>query len=287
MSALAIDPYREAAPAPEWRYLHHLNPLAKLFGPLPIMLLLLFSRGVAIPAAFVALTLVLLLTGARLSGRMLALLLVGLPIAIAVLGVSFGIWVDPSRLPADALGAGIPLVTIGGWTFELSAYLTGLATAMRLASLLLLSLIAGLTSTGPDLARAMVQNLKVPYRVGYTALAAYRFVPRFGHELEVIRAAHRVRGTERGRGPIAATKRILGYAVPLLASAIRHAERVALAMDARAFGAHPTRTERHLVPWRVRDWVFVVGFWAVSVLLYWWVIQAGLGSLSDSRTGGG
>jgi hypothetical protein len=36
--------------------------------------------------------------------------------------------------------------------------------------------------------------------------------------------------------------------VPLLAGAIRHAERVALAMDARAFGAHPDRTERHLVP---------------------------------------
>lgn len=52
--------------------------------------------------------------------------------------------------------------------------------------------------------------------------------------------------------------------MPLLAGAIRHAERVALAMDARAFGAHPDRTERHLVPWRVRDTVFVAVFWIVS-----------------------
>jgi energy-coupling factor transport system permease protein len=35
-------------------------------------------------------------------------------------------------------------------------------------------------------------------------------------------------------------------------------------MDARAFGAHPDRTERHLVPWRARDTVFVVTFWLVS-----------------------
>jgi energy-coupling factor transport system permease protein len=146
----------------------------------------------------------------------------------------------------------------------------GLATALRIVAILLLSLIAGVTSTGPDLVRAMVQNLRVPYRIGYTALAALRFVPRFGHELEIIRAAHRVRGTDAGRGPVASVRRLIGYAVPLLASAIRHAERVALAMDARAFGAHPTRTERHLTPWRLRDTVFVVAFLLASAIIMWW-----------------
>ena len=106
--------------------------------------------------------------------------------------------------------------------------------------------------------RASVQQLRVPYRIGYTALAAFRFVPRFGHELEVIRQAHRVRGAHGGRGPFAAIARWFGYVVPLLAGAIRHAERVALAMDARAFGAYPDRTERHIVPFRARDVVFIV-----------------------------
>ena len=129
----------------------------------------------------------------------------------------------------------------------------------------MLSLLAGLTTTGPEFVRALVQNLRVPYRLGYTALAALRFVPRFGHELEVIRAAHRVRGTDGGRGPIAAVRRTISTAIPLLASAIRHAERVALAMDARAFGAHATRTERIISRWRPRDTVFVISFWLVSV----------------------
>lgn len=115
--------------------------------------------------------------------------------------------------------------------------------------------------------RSMVQQLRVPYRIGYTALAAFRFVPRFGHELEVIRSAHRVRGMAGGRGPGAALRRNLGYVVPLLAGAIRHAGRVALAMDARAFGAGPRRTERHVVPFRVRDVVFTVLFWTVTVSL--------------------
>jgi energy-coupling factor transport system permease protein len=118
--------------------------------------------------------------------------------------------------------------------------------------------------------RALVQQLRVPYRIGYTALAAFRFVPRFGHELDVIRQAHRVRGAHGGRGPFAAMARWWGYIVPLLAGAIRHAERVALAMDSRAFGAYPDRTERHIVPWRTRDTVFILAFWVVTAGILLW-----------------
>jgi energy-coupling factor transporter transmembrane protein EcfT len=39
-------------------------------------------------------------------------------------------------------------------------------------------------------------------------------------------------------------------------------------MDARAFGAHPHRTERHHVPWRRRDTVFTLAFWAISAALF-------------------
>ncbi len=64
--------------------------------------------------------------------------------------------------------------------------------------------------------------------------------------------------------------------MPLLAGAIRHAERVALAMDARAFGAHPDRTERHLLPWRRRDTVFTAVFWIASatalIALFPWTL---------------
>ena len=34
-----------------------------------------------------------------------------------------------------------------------------------------------------------------------------------------------------------------------------------------AFGAHPTRTERHIVPFRVRDGVFIMFFWAATAAL--------------------
>jgi len=258
----AVDPYAEARPVPPIRFLHALNPLAKLAAPLPAIVLLVFVRDLAVPFAFIVLGLALLLVGASLSGRVLAMLLLGLPAVVLVLSLSFGLWVDGSRVDHSVV-----IFQLGAYTFTLGMWQVGLATALRLASIIVLSLIAGLTTTGPDVARAMVQQLRVPYRVGYTALAAFRFVPRFAHELEVIRQAHRVRGMASGRGPIAALRRSFGYVVPLLAGAIRHAERVALAMDSRAFGAHPTRTERHLVPFRVRDGVFMVLFWAATAAI--------------------
>ena len=266
-ASVTVDPFAE--PSPRRRgLLAALNPLAKLAATVPVMLLVVFSRGIPLPLAISVLAMVVLLAGARLPARVIAALLVGSPAVALLLGLSFGLWVDPAGV-AGSDGASITLFSIGDWHFTLAAYLVGLATALRIVAILLLSLIAGITSTGPDLVRAMVQNLRVPYRIGYTALAALRFVPRFGHELEIIRAAHRVRGTDAGRGPIASVRRLIGYAVPLLASAIRHAERVALAMDARAFGAHPTRTERYLTPWRARDTVFVAAFLVVSALIAW------------------
>lgn len=263
-----LDPFAEHRSRRPARFLYALNPLAKLAAPLPVIVLVMFSRGIAVPLAFIVFAAVVLLIGARLPWRAVAALLLGTPVAALVLGVTFGVWVDQSSVAGEP-AASVTLVAIGDWRFSLAAYLVGLATGLRIIAILLLSLIAGVTSTGPEFVRSMVQNLRVPYRLGYTALAALRFVPRFGHELEIIRAAHRVRGTDVGRGPISAVRRALGYTVPLLASAIRHAERVALAMDARAFGAHRTRTERHLSPWQVRDTVFTACFLAASAVIAW------------------
>ncbi|HEX6366548.1 MAG TPA: energy-coupling factor transporter transmembrane component T [Agromyces sp.] len=260
--------------APHRPFLHRLNPIAKLAAPLPVMIALLFTRDVATPLVFTVGALALLLVGARLSRRAIAGLLIGTPVGVALIGFTLGVWVDPARIDPAAAGASVVLIEIGDWRFTLAAYLVGMATALRIAAILLLSLLVGLTTTGPELVRASVQNLRMPYRVGFTALAALRFVPRFRHELDVIRAAHRVRGMHRGRGPVAALRRIVSYAIPLLASAIRHAERVALAMDARAFGAHPTRTERVISRWRARDTAFVVLFWAASVAVFWVVATA-------------
>ena len=262
MSVATFDPYASIAGARG--PLRGLNPLAKLAAPLPAMLLLVFVRDLWTPIAFLVLAYGVLLLGAGLSRLLLLVLGVAVPAAVAVIGTGMSLWADTARVDRT-----VEILSIGAWTLYGGALEVGFATALRLAAIISLALVAGLTTSGPDLVRASVQHLRVPYRIGYTALAAFRFVPRFGHELDVIRQAHRVRGAHGGRGPFASIARWWGYIVPLLAGAIRHAERVALAMDARAFGAHPDRTERHLVPFRRRDVAFVALFWVVSAVVFW------------------
>nr|WP_238439677.1 energy-coupling factor transporter transmembrane component T [Microbacterium sp. JZ31] len=256
------DPYAPRPPAPAWRFLHHLNPLTAIVAVAPAIVLLVFARGLTIPLAMLVLAAIVLAVGARLPRRLAAGLLVGVPLGMAAVGLSFSVWVDPAQVAATP-----EVLRIGGWALHRGALETGFATALRLTAIVVLAVLGGAATSGPDLVRAAIQHLRVPYRIGYAALAAYRFVPRFGHELEVIRAAHRVRG-HGSRGPLGRLSRAWGYIVPLLASAIRHAERVALAMDARAFGAFPTRTERHPVPLRRRDPVFVLLFWTATAGMF-------------------
>jgi len=269
---MVIDPYADAVSAAPVRFLYRLNPLAKLLAPVPAMVLLVFVRDAATPLAFLALSYLLLLIGVSFTRRLALLLLLALPLGALAVGFGFALWTDPSHVDQSVVAW-----QLGSWTVYGGALLVGLSTGLRIAAIVGLALIAGLSTTGPDLVRSTVQQLRVPYRIGYTALAAFRFVPRFRHELDVIRQAHRVRGAHGGRGPFAAIARWGGYLVPLLAGAIRHAERVALAMDARAFGAYPDRTERHIVPFRVRDAVFVVLFLVASAGIFTLFFPWGLG----------
>jgi energy-coupling factor transport system permease protein len=240
-------------------YLHGLNPLTTIAAVIPAMVAVIVSREPVMPLALLVLALVTVLTGTRLSGRTVALLLVALPVGVAIGAVGFGAWTDPARVDRT-----VELFHVGEYRLYLGSLLAGLTASLRLAALLVLALVSGLTTSGPDFVRSIVEHLRVPYRIGYTALAAFRFIPRFRRDLDLIRQAHRVRGSGGRRGPLAAIGRLAGAIVPLLAGAIRHAERVALAMDARAFGAHPTRTERHSVPLRRRDAVFAGVFFVAT-----------------------
>lgn len=255
MTFLAIDPFGTGAP-PRGRFLHHLNPLAKVAAVVPAWVGLLFTRDVLTPLIALVAAVLLLLIGARLRRATLIGLLVGIPVVVCVMAVSFGFWTDASRVEDHDV-----LFSIGGFDYTAGALTVGLATSLRLTALVVLALIGGLTTTGPDLARSLVAQLRVPYRIGYTAVAAYRFLPRFRSDLALIRQAQRVRGVGRGQ-------RAFSAVVPLLASSIRHADRMALAMESRAFGAHPTRTERTPSRWRARDTVFTLVLWLATAVLF-------------------
>jgi energy-coupling factor transport system permease protein len=152
----------------------------------------------------------------------------------------------------------------------------GLSLTIRMMAIVVLSMIFVTTTDPTDLVLSLIQHARFPFRLGYGILVAYRFLPLWQTELGIIRAAHRIRGvgertTLRGRW-----EQLRRYAVPLLASAIRKSERVAIAMDSKAFGALPRRTYYRQVRVTWLDWAMLAGTILATVAILLVLARAGL-----------
>ncbi len=243
--------------------LHRLNPSMKLAGIAVVALGATAAFDPFIPAM---LLLALWLT-AWLVGRIpwrtmlrwsLPLLLLPVPITLF------------NALYADLSGYAQPhiLWQWGIWTLSLEGLWQGLGVGLRVAVFVAASLLFVSTTDPTDFALSLVQNLKIPPRFGYGILVSYRFLPLLRQEFAIIRMAHRVRGVGERRGWRGWLEQTRRYALPLLAAAVRKSERTALAMDAKAFGAHPQRTYYRRMVVRRGDVFFVLALAVYTAAVY-------------------
>ena len=242
MTGTAVAPERDRT-RPSGGMLEWLNPLAKVAEVLPASVALIGVRDITTPAIVAAVAMLVLVAGARWTPLRARAVLLSIPVLLLVTAVSFTLWTDASGVADTPV-----LVQLGAWQVHLGAVQIGVATALRVCAIAVLWLIPVLTTDSADMARALNQQLRLPYRVTYTMNNALRFPARSVREFDTIRAARRVRGLRMG----------LSAVIPLLAGSIRHAEKVAIAADSREFGAYPQRTERYRVAWRGVDTVSVV-----------------------------
>lgn len=83
---------------------------------------------------------------------------------------------------------------------------------------------------------------------------AFRFLPTFLEEFFKIKAAQESRGLAFDQGgPIERAKLFLPLMAPLFASAFRHAEKLAQAMDSRCYRGGHGRTRMHEMKIERRD----------------------------------
>lgn len=132
----------------------------------------------------------------------------------------------------------------------------GVAIAARVLAIAAVGVVFAQTTDSTRLVDSLVQQARAPERFAYGALAAYQAVPRLAEQLVTLRQARRIRGLRTGWHP-----RLL---VGLLVLAIRHGDRLALAMDARGFGSGP-RSRYREVRWSVLDAAVLAGAFAVLV----------------------
>jgi energy-coupling factor transport system permease protein len=175
------------------------------------------------------------------------------PLWIAALGLTF---FNTVFGVSNADPAATTAFTFGPWRITEEAIAAGIGLGLRVVAIAAVGAVFALTTDSTRLVDALVQQAHVPERFAYGALAAYGAIPRFAMDLENLRAARRLRGLRGSWHP-----RIL---VGLLVLAIRHGDRMALAMDARAFGSGP-RTSYREVRWSWLDLVVAVA--AIGILV--------------------
>lgn len=232
------------------------NPVAKLGMALVVTAALLPTVDPVTPALLLAVELACLpLTGLRV-GQLLRrgwLLLV----AAAGVGVSNALFAG-SRTGTVVLDWLLFSVTTG-------ALADGGSLAIRVVALALPGVVAFATTDPTDLADALVQQLRVPWRFAFGALAAVRLLPLFAAEWRTIGLARRARGVEAGRSPIAKARVFGSVAFALLVGAVRRGVRMATAMDARGFGGRSRRTYAREQRMHRSDWLLLAAAVAVAV----------------------
>ncbi|WP_085507819.1 energy-coupling factor transporter transmembrane component T family protein [Thalassobacillus devorans] len=160
------------------------------------------------------------------------------------------------------------LIEAGFLTFPLEGFQVAVSLALRVLGFALLSLLFILTTNKTDFLLSLMQQLKLSPKIAYGVLAGYRFLPLMLTELKTIRMAHRIRGVHRGRGISGRVRELKRYVIPLLASAIRKAERTAVAMESKGFTGSRQRTFYRTMNVSYKDWVFlgmVLALYGISV----------------------
>src|SRR6266540_2980206 len=126
-------------------------------------------------------------------------------------------------------------------TYEGAAY--GGALFVRIFSLASATFIISLTTEPQRMVAELVEFGKIPYRLAYAFYAGLRFMPLLQNEAETVLNAHAVRGVaEKEKSFFARLIPIRRLATPLLVNGLRRVRIAAIAMDRRAFGAFPKRT---------------------------------------------
>ncbi len=147
------------------------------------------------------------------------------------------------------------VLRIGPLRFTQEALAAGAGLGARIAAIVSVGAVFVLTTDATRLADALVQQARVSPRFAYGLLAAYQAVPRLADDLATLRGARRLRGL-RQIDP--------SLLVGLLVRAIRHADQLSIAMDARGFGPGP-RSAYRPIAWTRLD--LVVGASAIVILV--------------------
>jgi len=233
-----------------------LDPRVKLFLLICLSTAALFLPVPAALIALLVLTLLIMLAGGVKPSAIWAKLrgLFGLVAMLFLLQCLFN-------------RSGEPFLTLSGVTLVTdSGFNTAVFVCLRLLIVIVSALLVALGDTR-DYLLAFTQ-FKIPYDIAFMVLAALRFLPMLREEAQDVLCAAQMRGLRlKKTGLKGRAVAYISIVLPVVAGAIRRAEQLSIAMEARGFRAFPGRTSMRSLRMRPADWVYLVVFCAALALV--------------------
>lgn len=174
---------------------------------------------------------------------------------IPLLCFAFGmLWMNAAWAKVD--NANI-IGSFGFLHFTDKGLIVGLSLCFRVMTIGISSILFTTNTDPNDLILSLIKQCHLSPGIAYGILTAFRFLPSMESDLTLINAAHKIRNSKNKKWYL---KKNSWYrnAIPLLATNIRKAERVAIAMEARGFENSMQRTYYRTVYWKKIDTLFIL-----------------------------
>lgn len=222
--------------------IHHLDPRIKLVATVVFMVSCFFVHslaGLVIAGAAVGIG----VAAARVpAGRLLSQIK---PIALFLFITSFiNLFFVQTGQELVAFG---PVRVFSGGVEAAVLYTARFFLLLVAGSLLMLTTTPTALTDGAAKLLSPLERLGVPVSQGALVLSiALRFVPTLAQEADNIMAAQTARGADlENKSALAYARACVPLVVPLFASALRHADNLGRALDARCYTGDTTRTHYH------------------------------------------
>ena len=166
-------------------------------------------------------------------------------------------------------GLGEPWIAFGPVRISEEAVRYAFGMALKLTTFLAVGTLFLSTSKVEEFAYALTR-LGVPYKLGFTMTLAFRLVPAFVEAGFTVVQAQRCRGFDFDRGSLLQRlRRYVPVIVPVFIGALRRADNMAMALEARGFQSRRPRTFYQHYRFRVRDAVVLTGVIGVAAGYVW------------------
>jgi energy-coupling factor transport system permease protein len=225
-------------------WLHTLDPRVKLAFAVLFTLVLLTVNSLAESLGVLLLCHALLLAARVPPGRIAWAWRLMLPITLMI----------PLLWPLFVAPDGAPVVQVGPLVVTWPGILQGLAAALRVDALAFAGFVWLFTTDQTAMVLGFV-GVGIPYEWGLALAIALRYIPTMHTTLEHVLDAQRARGLVTTlANPLQAARAYIPALVPMLIQALRTADHLSRALEARAFAAPGrVRTSRRHLHFTARD----------------------------------